>query len=170
MLKSSGCSGEAIGFSDPLAAGMGGALELEDDEDDYAAGGGSSGGGGARPRHGGSGSDHVAQHHMCPPPTYTEEAARASAAALRQWSKSWLPLLCKVFLETDPEARNPVAGGCCDSPPPPPLLLPLAALVLCHCQHCSLPPLPPFTHTHALPFPSVGAPPHTHSALSPSPL
>jgi ribosomal RNA-processing protein 12 len=64
-----------------------------DDEDDEEGGEGSEQDGGA------------------PPAAYTPEVARQAAEALRSFSRNWLPLLFKVFLDTAPESRAHIGAA-----------------------------------------------------------
>ncbi len=63
----------------------------DDDEDEGGAGGELDGG--------------------APPASYGPEAARQMAEALRAFSRNWLPLLFKVFLDTPPEARAHIGAA-----------------------------------------------------------
>ena len=45
------------------------------------------------------------------PANYTAEVARATTEALRAFSRNWLPLLFKVFLDTPSESRAHIGAA-----------------------------------------------------------
>lgn len=60
---------------------------------------------------GGHQEDEEEELHRLVPDSYTAEMAQGAVQALQQFSRNWLPLLFRVFLETSPEQRGEVAAA-----------------------------------------------------------
>lgn len=103
MLAADGRGPELVGYADPAAhgptsgPGSGGGADGDDDDED-------GGGGGAA-----EDPATAAAHGGAPPAGYGAAEAEAALGALRAFNKQWLSVLCKAFLDSEPEARGHVS-------------------------------------------------------------
>ncbi|EFJ51860.1 hypothetical protein VOLCADRAFT_87463 [Volvox carteri f. nagariensis] len=105
VLVADGRGPDLVGYADPAAHGPSGAAAGrgggggDDDDDD-----GGDGDAGEEP-------PVAAVHGGAPPPGYGAAEAEAALTALRAFNKQWLSVLCKAFLNSEPEVRGPYAAA-----------------------------------------------------------
>lgn len=103
VLAASGAGPEVTGYADPAVHFASGAADTGDDGDD----------GDDDDTDGAAGEDSAAaaMHGGAPPPGYDVTAAEAALTALRPWNKQWLSVLCKAYLNAEPDNRRPYAAS-----------------------------------------------------------